>query len=350
MTIVARGGHSAGSHSIAVAIVGFGWWGRTIARELADGTVMRVALIVDPTREGREAAGAAGLRATDRLETALSEAGIKAFILCSPHKFHAEQIGMCTRAGKHVFCEKPFCSTSEEAQRALAAVKAAGVSCGIGHERRFEPAVLDLRERVERGEFGVPLVIEGNFSQDKFLALPSDNWRLSATQAPVGPLSATGIHLVDLAIALLGRPVEVLARLATLATDFANGDTLTISLQFESGAAASLTAILATPFAGRLAFYGSTGWVEIRDRTHPENPTGWDVTTAKRGQAPQTVFVAPAPIVRHNLAAFAAAAAGGPPYPVTLEEIQTNVDTFEAIVRSTLSGRPERIGSHRSEA
>ena len=49
------------------------------------------------------------------------------------------------------------------------------------------------------GELGVPLQVEANFSQDKFLALPPDNWRLSHEHAPVGPLSATGIHLVDLA-------------------------------------------------------------------------------------------------------------------------------------------------------
>ena len=43
------------------------------------------------------------------------------------------------------------------------------------------------------GKLGTPLVFEGNFSQDKFLDLPPDNWRLSAVEAPVGPLSATGI-------------------------------------------------------------------------------------------------------------------------------------------------------------
>jgi hypothetical protein len=36
------------------------------------------------------------------------------------------------------------------------------------------------------GQLGTPLVFEGNFSQDKFLDLPADNWRLSAIEAPVG--------------------------------------------------------------------------------------------------------------------------------------------------------------------
>src|SRR2546427_2264527 len=50
----------------------------------------------------------------------------------------------------------------------------------------------------------------------------------------------------------------------------------------------SLTAILATPFVGRVAVFGSQGWMEIRDRTHPEHPTGWDVTVVHRGESPAT--------------------------------------------------------------
>ena len=69
---------------------------------------------------------------------------------------------------------------------------------------------------------------------------------------PAGPLSATGIHMVDLSIALLGRPTSVWARLARLGSDFENGDTLSITIGFESGATAMLGAVLATPFMGGL--------------------------------------------------------------------------------------------------
>src|SRR3979411_3366313 len=120
---------------------------------------------------------------------------------------------------------------------------------------------------------------EGNFSQDKFLKLTDDNWRLSNTANPVGPLSATGIHMVDLSIALLGRPTSVWARLAQLGSDFENGDTLSIMIGFESGAPAMLGAVLATPFMGRVALLGSKGWMEISERRHPGNANGWGVAT-----------------------------------------------------------------------
>lgn len=329
--------------NVNAAIIGLGWWGRTIARDLAQSTVIRPVLGIDPLEGGRQVAAEFGLKTSARFEDALEDSNVDAVILCSPHRFHADQIVAAAKAGKHVFCEKPLCTTGADVERAVAAVREAGVQLGIGHERRFEPSVIDLRNRFAAGEFGTALQIEANFSQDKFFALPPDNWRLSPAESPVGPLSATGIHLVDLSIAIFGQPKEVWARLSTRGSSFANGDTLAITIGFENGATALLSAILATPFVGRLAVYGSKGWMEIRDRTHPENPTGWDVTTVHRGEDPKTVFAPPHPAVRDNLESFARAITGMAPYPVSLEEMAANVRTFEAISRSVASGRIEAI-------
>jgi predicted dehydrogenase len=131
--------------------------------------------------------------------------------------------------------------------------------------------------------------------------------------------------------------------LSTRGSSFANGDTLAMSIAFENGATALLSAILATPFVGRLAVYGSQGWMEIRDRTHPESPSGWDVTTVHRGEEPVTEFAPPHPAVRDNLESFAQAVSGKGYYPVDLEEMIANVRTFEAITRSVASGRIEPV-------
>jgi predicted dehydrogenase len=333
-----------GYRVIDVAVVGLGWWGQKILDEIASSKRIRAVLGVDVDAGSRERAAARGLATTADLEDALADPRIDAVVLCSPHRFHSEQIVAAARAAKHVFCEKPFCTTEAEADVALAAVEVAGVHLGIGHERRFEPAVMELQERCRSGDLGVPLVFEGNFSQDKFLSLSPDNWRLSPVEAPVGPLSATGIHLVDLAISVLGTPTEVWARLATRATSFGNGDTLSVTLGFRSGATASITAILTTPFIGRVCVLGSEGWMEIRDRSHPESPAGWDVTTVHRDRGTVARFFPPSPAVRDNLERFADAVEGVGEYPVTRAEIRNNVQAFEAITRSALSGTVERIG------
>src|SRR5436305_2816374 len=300
---------------IKAAIIGLGWWGQTILKTLSNSKIIAPVLGVDPLDSARAAASALGVATAPRFADALTNSAVDAVVLCTPQQHHAEQIAAAAQSGRHVFCEKPLCTTAADAESAIAAVTKAGVQLGIGHERRFEPAVIDMRKRFAAGEFGNPLLLEGNFSQDKFLKMPRDNWRLSNAVNPVGPLSATGIHMVDLSIALLGRPVSVWARLATLGSDYANGDTLSITIGFESGATAMLGAVLATPFMGRLALLGSKGWMEIRDRSHPENSTGWDVTSVHRDETPSSTFYAPHPAVRDNLEAFGRAALALEPYP-----------------------------------
>jgi predicted dehydrogenase len=328
---------------IRAAIVGLGWWGQTIASNLATSDVIKPVLGIDPLEPMRAKGAALGLETSARFEDALARSDIDAVILCTPQAHHTVQIETAANSGRHVFCEKPLCTTAVDAERAIAAVKNANVQLGIGHERRFEPAVIEMRKRFTDGEFGNALVLEGNFSQDKFLNLPPDNWRLSNTVNPVGPLSATGIHLVDLSIAILGKPTQVWARLATLGSQFANGDTLSITIGFETGTTATLNAVLATPFMGRLALLGSKGWMEIRDRTHPENPTGWDVTRVHRDQPAETAYYQPHPAVRDSLEAFGRGALDKRSYPVTYDEMLSNVRTFEAIQRSATSGRIEPI-------
>lgn len=328
---------------IRAAVVGLGWWGQTIASSLSTSNIIRPVLGIDPLEPMRAKGAALGLETSSRFEDVLARSDIDAVILCTPQDRHAAQIEAAAKSGRHVFCEKPLCTTAFDAERAIAAVKKAGVQLGIGHERRFEPAVIEMRKRLKDGEFGNALVLEGNFSQDKFLNLPPGNWRLSNTENPVGPLSATGIHLVDLSIAILGKPVRVWARLATLGSHFANGDTLSITIGFENCTTATLNAVLATPFMGRLALLGSKGWMEIRDRTHPENPTGWDVTRVQRDLPPETAYYQSHPAVRDNLEAFGKAALGDSAYPVTHHEMLMNVRTFEAIQRSVASGHIEPV-------
>ena len=344
-----NGSVDTGGPRVRVGLVGYGWWGKTIARQLASSAWLQVVAVAEVDASARAAMASdpllAGVALHDSAHSLIAQPGLEAVILCTPHQQHAAQIVAAAQAGLHVFCEKPLCLTLDDARRAVAACSARGLVLGIGHERRFEPEVIALRQLIAEGTLGTVLQIEANFSQDKFFALPKDNWRLSNAHAPVGPLTATGIHLVDLSIAVLGPCEQVWARLATLGSDFENGDTLAVMMAFASGANAMISAVLATPFEGRFAVYGNRGWVEIRDRTHPENPTGWDVTTTLRGQAPVTRFAEPSPSVRDNLEAFAMAVRGVRPYPVTQAEMLANVAALEAIMQSVQRRAPLAVAA-----
>ncbi len=318
-------------------ILGLGWWGRTIVDTLRDSAVMRVVAGVDPGPHTAGEAARLGIRHAASLEELIADPAIDAVILCTPHTQHPAQIVMAAQAGKHVFCEKPLCLTLAEARAAVAACRAHNVTLAVGHERRFEPAIDDVRRLIADGKLGALLQMEGNFSQDKFLTLPRDNWRLSATEAPAGPMTATGIHLLDLATSFFGPAETAYVQVAQLGSDLSNGDTLAAMIRFRSGPTALLSAILATPFDGRLALYGSKGWVEIRDKTHPEAPEGWTMTVCLRGAARVVTDYPPAPSVRANLEAFAVAAGGGAAYPMETQQMLATVAALEAVFRSSRS-------------
>jgi predicted dehydrogenase len=320
------------------AILGLGWWGRTIVQTMRGSDALRVVAGYDPAPHAAAACAELGIRALADFEAVLADPEVDTVILCTPHTQHAGQIQRAAAAGKHVFCEKPLCLTLADARASIAACNRHGVAIGVGHERRFEPAIADLRAMIAEGQLGTLLQMEGNFSQDKFLTLPRDNWRLSPTEAPAGPMTATGIHLLDLAVSFLGPADRALVHVAQLGSDLSNGDTLAAMIRFKSGANALLTAILATPFDGRLALYGSKGWAEIRDKTHPESPEGWTMTVTRRGEARVVTDYPPAASVRANLEAFASGALGRSVYPMPQSQMLATIAALEAVFTSAASG------------
>jgi predicted dehydrogenase len=273
----------------------------------------------------------------------LANPKIDAIIIATPNSLHEPMVLRALGAGKQVFCEKPLALSVESAKRMLDACAKAGVVLGIGHERRFEPPIIRAMEMIHSGELGRPLQMEANFSQDKFLNLPPETWRLSAAEAPAGPMTATGIHLLDLSVGVFGPAETVYASVKQLGSSLVNGDTLAILATYKSGGHALISAILATPFVGRFAVYCSQGWVEVRDKSHPEASTGWVLTSCKRGEEVQTVNYPPHPAVLSNLEAFADAAQGRKPYPVPQSQMIANICALEAVVRSTRSAGIEQV-------
>src|SRR3954465_13904563 len=309
---------------LGVAVVGLGWWGRTIVSLLRGNKKFRLEMGVDV-----QPVDIPDLRVTKSYEEALESRAVDAVILCTPHTQHTEQIVQAAAKMKHVFCEKPLSLSRAAVLRGVKECNRNGVKLAVGHEKRFEPPVQEVFRMAKAGELGNLLQIEANFSQDKFLSLPADNWRLSGKEAPAGPMTATGIHLLDLSIGLFGEAERAYASVKQLGSQLVNGDTLAILVSFKNGGHALISAILATPFDGRFAVYCNKGWIEVRDKTHPEAPEGWVLTTCLRGGKHTSVEYPPADNVLANLEAFADAAAGRAPYPVTQEEMIANVSALE---------------------
>jgi predicted dehydrogenase len=333
------------SGPVGIALIGMGWWGQKMLHVLhAAPADIRVVRAVEPNIETVKAVCAdRGVPLSADYADALNDPAVEAVVLATPHALHEAQIEAAVAAGKHVFCEKPLALTKAGAEKAVALCRDAKLVLGMGHERRWEPPIAQMLAKADAGDFGRIHQIEANFSHDKFLTLDRNNWRLKADQAPAGGMTATGIHLLDLSVRLLGPAESVLCICEQLSSDLPQGDTVAAYVRFRGGGTSYVSASLANPFMSRFTVYGARGWIDIRDKAHVEAPNGWIVTSAMSGGPITTAEIPAAEPVRDNLVSFARAVRGAENYPITAAQLVDNIALLEAIFASALSGKIQAV-------
>jgi predicted dehydrogenase len=331
----ARQGSREPSAPVAVGVVGLGWWGRTLIAAIDDCPELNVIGAVVRSPDGVAWASERGLEVHVDLPALLEDSRAEAVIIATPNTVHCELSVMAAVAGRHVFCEKPLGLTREEAVATVEACRSAGVVLAVGHEIRFEPPVQEVLALARDGHLGQLVQFEAILSHDLFTTLPEDHWRLSLAEAPGGPLTATGIHMVDLSVALLGRPTSANAHLHRPG---ATG-TLSILATYAGGAHALIGASAVTPFHMRLAVYGTGGWAEAAASPNPAGPGNvWTLTTSVGNVGRTTAEYLEERGIRDNLGAFAAAVRGRAAYPMSETEMVDTIALMEAIVRSADRG------------
>jgi len=331
--------------ALNMVLVGFGWWGQHIARRLVDHPDMSIACVVEPAEALHPDITALGLVPETDYATAMARAGLDAVILTSPNNLHDAQVAAAVDRGLHVFCEKPLSLTAAGAHASVNACAQAGLILGIGHERRWEPAVQALRTMLDAGDLGTIMHAELAFSHNKLIHLPADSWRTSKAFAPAAGMTQMGIHLTDMLVWFFGRVHSVAAFTADRSLGWETGDVVTVQMQFEQGMTATMQAILNTPHFIRTHIFGTDAHVEIRNATHPDTPGGKTEMTVYRSIEDQTTQVLDwTDSVMANLDAFAAAIRGEAPYPYSAFEMTHNIEVLEAIIRSAESGQVVRPG------
>ena len=329
---------------LRIGIAGFGWWGRHVANRLEGHPGITVAAVIEPAVAMHAEIREHGLEPMADLDAALARSDVDAVVLTTPNLVHEEQVIACARAGKHVFCEKPLGLTAASARRSLAAVEKAGVQLGIGHERRFEPAMVMLKSAIDAGALGTIMHAEAAFSHDKLIGVPKGDWRTSKSVAPAAGMTGMGIHLTDLLISFFGRVETVQAMTASRSLGWETGDVVTAQLGFEAGMTATLSAILHTPHFIRMHVFGTRQWIEILNESHPDTPGGKvNYLVSETGQDVVRTELAWEDAVVTNLEAFAASITGTMEYPFTPEQMVHNIEVLEAIARSAEDRRTVEI-------
>jgi predicted dehydrogenase len=333
---------------IRAAIVGIGWWGRTLV-EAVSGRSRAIRFTTGFTRTPARAAefcAAHDIRMADSLDAILADPAIDAVVFTTPHREHGRQVERTAAAGKHVFMEKPFTLDVASADRALAAVARAGVTLGIGYHRRFHPGMIELKARVGDGRLGTVAhcYAEQNGAAGLFMAAAS--WRADQAESPAGAMPALGVHNVDALIGLFGAIDEVYC--LNLQRAMPHGpDTTSIMFGMANGMAATLLSSLVTTVSYRLAVFGTKGCAELLTPNFDFRftPTPDAPPSTGRAMAPPAETIPGAGFngLAAELDAFAAAIEGGAPFAVTPAEIRHGVAVFEAIVASAARRQPVKV-------
>jgi predicted dehydrogenase len=150
-------------------------------------------------------------------EALLADDSVDVVHLTTPNNLHYPQVKQALAAGKHVVCEKPLATTSEESGELLELAERSGLVHCTNFNIRFYPQVQEAKARVRDGAVGVVWDVHGGYLQD-WLLLPTDwNWRLESKRG--GELRAVGdigSHWLDLVQFVTGLRVDAL--IADLAT------------------------------------------------------------------------------------------------------------------------------------
>ncbi len=209
---------------------------------------------------------------------------IDAVIVCLPNSMHAEYTIRAARAGKHVLCEKPMCTTVADGEAMIEACRKAGKKLMIAYRCHYEPLNLKAVQWLREGRIGTIQTIESAFG---YSSGPGE-WRLTQKLGGGGPLLDVGIYCLNATRYLTGEePAEVKGEMTVV--DKADPrfkeveEHVAWSMSFPSGVVASCQCSYGVEMPGYFHVRGSKGTLHMEPAF---NYDGLRLTARIRGQAP----------------------------------------------------------------
>jgi predicted dehydrogenase len=193
-------------------------------------------------------------------------------VVATPTSSHLAVAAEALAAGAHVLIEKPL-DVDLDAARAFARdAREAGEGrvVSVVSQHRFDAASLAVRDAVRAGRLGTVASAVATVPWWRSVAyFQASPWRGTFAGDGGGALMNQGIHTLDLVVALLGRPVEVMAMTARTVHAIEAEDTAGVLLRFASGAIATVHASTAAypGLSSRLQVSGSLGSAVIENET-----------------------------------------------------------------------------------
>jgi len=342
---IARARGVAMSAEVSVAVIGLGF-GANHARVLDEMSGARLAAIVDadPERLAAAVPGSGTARYTEALDM-LHEVRPDAVVVAVPASMHLQAGLQAISAGAAVLIEKPLATTVSEGHVLVESAREKGVALMAGHIERFNPALQELRRRVQAGEIGRVISMTAR--------------RMGAIRYPprdVNVIHDSAVHDIDAMRWVLGAEVTRVYAAARSGLKMPVEDSVSGVLHFDSGAMASIEVSWLTARRVRdLAIVGETGMFVLRyagqTLEHYKTPSrsgplqGWSLASGPEEGTAVSVPVEPREQLVLELGAFVEAVRARAPMPVTAEDGLAAVAIADALTLSARTGESVTLGS-----
>ena len=200
---------------------------------------------------------------TNNVQEIFEDEDIDAVIIVTPTNTHANLIIQAAKHRKHIFVDKPITETVEEADEVIQVLDTYKVHCQVGFMRRFDPAYLAAKKRIEAGDIGKPIYFKG-LSRDP--GSPPESY----IKTSGGIFLDLCIHEYDIARFLLGSEVNSIqtfgeALIHPFMKKYGDVDQSLSYLQFDNGASADIEGSRNSTFGYdiRAEIVGTEGMIQI---------------------------------------------------------------------------------------
>ncbi|MFI4977354.1 MAG: Gfo/Idh/MocA family protein [Solirubrobacterales bacterium] len=270
---------------VRVGVVGLGYWGPNLARNLAAIPGCTLQWLCDPSAQAREklARSFPSARATGELAELLEDPELDAVVLATPVPTHAELAIRVVGAGKHCFVEKPLATNAPDAEAAVAAAASAHKTLMVGHLLEYHPAVGRLKDLIDAGELGALYYLYGN------------RLNLGKLREDENALWSLGAHDVSVVLHLIGEEPEECHADGACYVRAGVQDVVFCYLRFPSGVSAHLHLSWLDPHkerrltvvgARRMATFDDMlleGKLAVYDKGFDEDARSWGEYIARSG-------------------------------------------------------------------
>jgi predicted dehydrogenase len=141
---------------LRAAVVGLGYWGPNLVRNLFELGDAEIAYVCDLDEEAlaKITRRYPSIAATTRYDDLLADDTLEAILVATPVSTHFPLASAALRAGKHVFVEKPLAASSAEGVELMRLAEESKLVLMPGHTFLYSPPVNTIRSMIERGDLG----------------------------------------------------------------------------------------------------------------------------------------------------------------------------------------------------